>query len=71
MLGKNTSAALRRYSHACRCATHGEMLVTGASRADGTITLSYESNEFQRVSVDGEKAESMAAQRCQYGLQRC
>lgn len=46
------------------CATQKEMFVTGASRADGTITLSYESNEFQSVSVDVSKANEMAEKRC-------
>lgn len=64
MLGKTPALLCVATLMLAGCATHKEMLVTGASRADGTITLSYESNEFQRVSVDGEKAESMAAQRC-------
>ncbi|MBH1671512.1 hypothetical protein I5U90_00360 [Stenotrophomonas maltophilia] len=64
MLGKTPALLCVATLMLAGCATHKEMLVTGASRADGAITLSYESNEFQRVSVDGEKAESMAAQRC-------
>ena len=46
------------------CATQKELLVTGASRADGVVKLSYESNEFQRVSYDAQKAQQLAAQKC-------
>lgn len=46
------------------CATQKELLVTDASRADGVVTLSYESNEFQSVSYDAQRAQEMAAQRC-------
>ncbi|WP_425520975.1 YecR family lipoprotein [Xanthomonas nasturtii] len=46
------------------CATQKELLVTGASRADGVIKLSYERNEFQRVSYDDQKAQELAAQKC-------
>ncbi|KQZ78353.1 hypothetical protein ASD55_17380 [Rhodanobacter sp. Root561] len=46
------------------CATQKELLVTGASRADGIVKLSYERNEFQRVSYDPEKAQELAAQKC-------
>ena len=46
------------------CATQKELLVTDASRADGVVTLSYESNEFQSVSYDAQRAQEMATQRC-------
>ncbi|MEA9903801.1 YecR family lipoprotein [Xanthomonas campestris pv. raphani] len=46
------------------CATKRELLVTGASRSDGVIKLSYERNEFQRVSYDDQKAQELAAQKC-------
>lgn len=46
------------------CATQKELLVTNASRADGVVTLSYESNEFERASYEAQKAQEMAEQRC-------
>ena len=46
------------------CATQKELLVTEASRSDGVVTLSYESNEFQSVSYDAQRAQEMATQRC-------
>jgi hypothetical protein len=46
------------------CATQKELMVTNASRADGIVNLSYESNEFQRVSYDAQKAQDLAAQKC-------
>ena len=46
------------------CATQKELLVTSASRADGVVTLSYESNEFERASYEAQKAQEMAEQRC-------
>lgn len=46
------------------CATQKELMVTGASRSDGVVTLSYESNEFQSVSYDAQRAQEAAAQRC-------
>lgn len=64
MLGKMSALLGAVVFTLAGCATQKEMLVTGASRADGTITLAYESNEFQRVSVDGQKALDMATQRC-------
>ncbi|MBO9722466.1 YecR family lipoprotein [Xanthomonas phaseoli] len=64
MSGKMVALVLSTAIGLAGCATQKEMLVTGASRSDGTITLAYESNEFQRVSVDGEKALDMATQRC-------
>ncbi|MGY0560650.1 YecR family lipoprotein [Luteimonas sp. A277] len=46
------------------CATQKELLVTEASRSDGVVTLSYESNEFQSVSYDAQRAQELATQRC-------
>jgi hypothetical protein len=46
------------------CATQRELMVTGASRADAVVKLSYESNEFQRVSYDSQKAQELATQKC-------
>lgn len=46
------------------CATHREWLVTGASRADATVDLSYERNEFQSVQMDMQEGERIATQKC-------
>lgn len=46
------------------CATQKDWLVTGGSRADGVVRLSYESNEFQRPKVSKEQADQLAAQKC-------
>lgn len=46
------------------CATQKDWLVTGGSRADGVVRLSYESNEFQRVNTSEEQASKLATQRC-------
>lgn len=46
------------------CATHKDWLVTGGSRADGVVRLSYESNEFQRPRVSKEQADQLAARKC-------
>ena len=46
------------------CATQKELLVTDVSRSDGVVTLSYESNEFQSVSYDAQRAQELASQRC-------
>lgn len=48
----------------CGCATHREWLVTGASRADGMVDLSYERNEFQSVQMDMEEGQRIARQKC-------
>lgn len=50
------------------CATKKDWLVTGGSRADGVVRLSYESyesNEFQRPKVSKEQADQLATQKCQ------
>ena len=46
------------------CATHKDWLVTGGSRADGVVRLSYERNEFQRPKLSKAQADQMATQRC-------
>lgn len=46
------------------CATQRELLVTQASRSEGTVVISYEGNEFQRGSADYEEAASLATRRC-------
>ncbi|WP_430389191.1 YecR family lipoprotein [Dyella sp. 20L07] len=46
------------------CATQKEWLVTGGSRADGVVRLSYQSNEFQRPKVSKEQADQLAEQKC-------
>lgn len=46
------------------CATQKDWLVTGGSRADGTIDLSYESNEFQRAKLSQEQADQLATKKC-------
>lgn len=46
------------------CATQKDWLVTGGSRADGVVRLSYESNEFQRAKVSKEQADQLATQKC-------
>lgn len=46
------------------CATHKDWLVTGGSRADGVVSLSYEHNEFQRPELNQAEADRMATQKC-------
>ena len=46
------------------CATQRELLVTQASRSEGTVVISYEGNEFQRGSADYDEAATMATRRC-------
>lgn len=46
------------------CATHQSWLVTGGSRADGVVSLSYQHNEFQRPELSQEEADQMAKQKC-------
>ena len=46
------------------CATQKELMVTDASRSDGIVKLSYQSNEFQRVSYDAQRAQEIASQKC-------
>ncbi len=46
------------------CATQRELLVTQASRSEGTVVISYEGNEFQRGGADYKEASSLAARRC-------
>jgi len=47
------------------CATPIAMESTGGSRADGSITMSYEYGMFQRPEVDHEAAARTAGARCQ------
>lgn len=47
------------------CATQKDWLVTGGSRSDAVVKLSYESNEFQRPKVSVQQANQLAAQKCQ------
>lgn len=46
------------------CATQKDWLVTGGSRADGVVSLSYERNEFQRPELDQAEADRLATQKC-------
>lgn len=46
------------------CATQRELLVTDASRSDGTVVISYEGNEFQRGDADYDEAANMAEKKC-------
>lgn len=46
------------------CATQKDWLVTGGSRSDGVVRLSYESNEFQRPNVSEAQAIELATQKC-------
>jgi hypothetical protein len=40
-------------------------LLVGGSRADGTITLSYEYTEFEKPVVNFDEARETAEKRCQ------
>ncbi|WP_425520955.1 YecR family lipoprotein [Xanthomonas nasturtii] len=64
MKGKKLVGMLAVSAVLAGCATQKDLMVTGASRSDGVVTLSYESNEFQRVSYDAQRAQEAAAQRC-------
>lgn len=46
------------------CATQRELLVTQASRTDGTVVISYEGNEFQRGGADFNEAAELASKKC-------
>ncbi|MGY1425225.1 YecR family lipoprotein [Lysobacter sp. A289] len=47
------------------CATASkEWLVTGASRSDGVVTLSYENNKSEVPVVDRHLANDIATQKC-------
>lgn len=46
------------------CATPEVLQATGGSRADGTVSLSFEYGLFQKPVVDWNQANATAAQRC-------
>lgn len=46
------------------CAVQKDLVPTGGSRADGTVTLSYEYGRFEKPEVDMPKAATLAMQRC-------
>ena len=46
------------------CSTPKTMVATGGSRADGTVTLSYEHGLFQRPVVDMQQAAVTATEKC-------
>ena len=47
------------------CAAVTDMAATGGSRADGTVEMSYQYNDFQPVKIDHQKALQSATRRCQ------
>jgi hypothetical protein len=49
---------------ACGCATQKQLVPTGGSRADGTVTLAYEYGAFEVPKVDMSEASRAATQRC-------
>ena len=46
------------------CAKQVAMVPTGGSRADGTVTLSYEIGSMQKAQIDPAQAQVAASQRC-------
>jgi len=46
------------------CSTPVTMVATGGSRADGTVTLSYEHDSLERPVVDMQQAAITAAEKC-------
>lgn len=48
----------------CSCATNKQLIPTGGSKADGTVTLSYEYGLFESPSVDMAQGNEAATQRC-------
>jgi len=46
------------------CTVNKQLLVTGGSKADGTITMHYEVGAFEKPLVDWDKAQHDAIQRC-------
>ena len=46
------------------CTVQKELVPTGGSRADGTVTLSYDYGMFEKPQVDMAQGELAAQQRC-------
>lgn len=46
------------------CATQRDWSAIGGSRADGTIKLSYQYNQFEQPVVYEDQAEDLATDRC-------
>jgi len=46
------------------CAKKVALVPTGGSRADGTVTLSYEIGDMQRAEMDPAQAQAAARERC-------
>ena len=47
------------------CARNKQLVPTGGSRADGTVTLSYEYGGFEKPQVDMQQGIAAARARCQ------
>ena len=47
------------------CATNKVLQATGGSKADGTVTLSYQYGGFEQPIVDWQQAQVNAHSRCQ------
>lgn len=46
------------------CATQKQWSATGGSRADATVKMSYEYNEFEKPVLNDAEAQAMAEARC-------
>lgn len=46
------------------CSSKKELIATGGSRADGTVTLSYEYGAFEKPQLSMDQGVATATQRC-------
>jgi hypothetical protein len=58
------AASVCLISLASGCTVQKQLVPTGGSRADGTVSLSYEFGMFERPQVDGTQGVVAAQQRC-------
>ncbi|EHT8816943.1 hypothetical protein KYT24_004393 [Salmonella enterica] len=61
---KKAAAAAAIATLLAGCAVQKQMVATGGSKADGTVTMSYEYGLFEAPKVDSSQAIAAAAQRC-------
>lgn len=61
---KNTCIALAAVVLLAGCVTQKNWSATGGSRADATVKMSYEYNEFEKPELDDAEAQRMAEARC-------
>jgi YecR-like lipoprotein/PDZ domain len=49
----------------CGCATQKSLAITGGSRSDGLIELSYEATKFEQPNINYQQAAELALKRCE------